>query len=72
MSEKIRFDGKEFEINTLSKIAKETYLSMQFAEDKLKELHNLKAIFQRATNSYVESLKKEVISKKAGLILDND
>lgn len=72
MSEKIRFDGKEIEINTLTKIAKEAYLSMQFAEDKLRELHNLMAIFQRATNSYVESLKKEVISKKAGLILDND
>lgn len=72
MSKKIQIDGKDLEIESLSKKAKETLLSIQFAENKMMELKNLNAIFQRAKNSYVDSLKKEMITKKAGLMLDND
>ena len=63
MSKKIQIDGKDLEIESLSKKAKETLLSIQFAENKMMELKNLNAIFQRAKNSYVNSLKKEMITK---------
>ena len=38
---------------------------------QLKELNNMLAILQRAKNSYVTDIKKEMISKKAGFIFED-
>ena len=68
MGQKIKFEGKEYELEKLSDQAKLTLTSMQFADIRLKELNNMQALLQRAKNSYVEDLKQEMLSSKAGLL----
>ena len=42
-----------------------------FTVMQLKELNNMLAILQRARNSYIAELKKEMISKKAGFVFED-
>lgn len=72
MAQKINVDGKEYEFEKLNESSKNHLASLQLVTQKLQELQNLQAIFQRAKMSYLESLKKEVISSKAGILLDDD
>ena len=66
MVQKIKLDDREYEVENLSDRAKATLGSLQFATTKMQELVNMKALLQRAKNSYAESLKREVLSRKSG------
>ena len=70
MSQKFQLDGIEHDVSSLSEKGKSTLLSLQFTAQKMKELDNMHALLQRAKNSYIDGLKKEMLAKKAGLILD--
>ena len=70
MSKKFKLDDKEYEIDDLSDASKKTLLSLQFTSQRLQELNNMKALLQRAKNSYVDGLKKEMLSNKAGYLFD--
>ena len=70
MSKKFKLDDKEYEIDNLSDASKKTLLSLQFTTQRLQELNNMKALLQRAKNSYVDGLKKEMLSNKAGYLFD--
>ena len=70
MSTKFKLDDKEYEIDNLSDTSKKTLLSLQFTTQRLQELNNMKALLQRAKNSYVDGLKKEMLSNKAGHLFD--
>ena len=70
MSKKFKLDDKEYEIDNLSDASKKTLLSLQFTAQRLQELNNMKALLQRAKNSYLDSLKKEMLSNKAGYLFD--
>ena len=72
MPTKINLDGKEFNIDHLSDNSKGIVALLQFSDQRITELTNLKALLQRAKNSYADSLRKEIISNKAGLLLDDD
>jgi len=72
MSEKIKIEDKEYKLDDLSDFAKSQVASLQFVETKIRETNNLKAILQRAKNSYVKELKTEIISSKAGLFIDEN
>jgi hypothetical protein len=72
MDEVIKIDGDEYEINSLTDQARATLTTIQFVDKKVNELTNMKALLQRAKNSYVDALKKEVLSNKIGLILDDE
>ena len=72
MAQKLKLDDKEYDVSDLSENARAQLTSLQFADEKLKELTNMQALLQRAKNSYVEGLKKEMISSKAGLLFDGD
>ena len=72
MGQKVKLDDKEYDVERLSDSAKDVLQSFKFTNRRLRELENMRAILQRAKNSYVESLKKEVISDKAGLLIGND
>ena len=72
MGEKFKLDDVEYEIDDLSSEGKMNLASLQFVSMREKELNNMKALLQRAKNSYVGSLKKEMLSNKAGLFLDDD
>ena len=72
MAQKIKLDNAEYEVDDLSDQAKKHIASLQFANTRLQELTNMRALMQRAKNSYVDSLKKEMLSNKAGLLMDDE
>ena len=72
MSQKIKLDNREYEVENLSDKAKATIASLQFATTKMQELNNMQALLQRAKNSYIESLRQEVVASKAGFLIGDD
>ena len=72
MDQKIKIDDKEYDIENLSDQGKATLISLQFVTERIQELNNMQALLQRAKNSYVESLKKEMLSSKAGFLVDDN
>lgn len=72
MAQKLKLDGKEYDVSELSEGAHAQLASLHFVDEKLKELKNMQALLQRAKNSYVEGLKKEMISDKAGFLFGDD
>ena len=71
MSQKIKLDDKEYDMSDLSENAKATLASLQFATQRIQELNNMQALLVRAKNSYVEGLKREMLSSKAGYLLED-
>ena len=71
MSQKIKLDDKEYDVSDLSENAKATLASLQFATQRIQELNNMQALLVRAKNSYVEGLKREMLSNKAGYLLED-
>lgn len=72
MVQKIKLDGKEYDIEDLSNNAKSTFELLQFVTERIQELNNMNALLQRAKNSYVASLKKEMLTTKGGLLFEQD
>ena len=72
MGQKIRIDEIDYDLDSLSEDAKASLLSLEFITKRVQELTNMRALLQRARNSYLESLKKEVISDKSGLLFNDD
>ena len=72
MADKINIDGEAFNIDDLSESALLNLTSLQFADQKITELKNLNALLQKAKVGYVETLKKEIISDKSGLLFNED
>ena len=71
MAQKIKLGDKEYDAANLSEQGKAVLNLLQFSTQKLQELNNMQALLQRAKNSYIESLKKEILSQKAGYLLDD-
>ena len=71
MSKKIKLGDKEYDVSGLSDKGKATLTSLQFVTQRLQEINNMQALLVRAKNSYLESLKKEMISNKAGYLLED-
>ena len=65
-----KLNEKEYSIADLSENARAQYESLVFVDTQLKELRNMQALLQRSKNSYLEDLKKEMLSSKAGFLLD--
>lgn len=72
MGQIIKLDDKEYNVENLSDEAKASLTLLRFADVRLKELTNMRALLQRAKNSYVDSLKKEMLSSKAGFLFDDE
>ena len=72
MGKKIKLEDKEYEVADLSEAAKTNLAALEFATSRMSELSNMRALLMRAKRSYMDSLKKEVISKKAGLLIEDE
>ena len=72
MSQKFTLDNIEYDVDTLDQSAKTKLVSLNFVLNKIQELTNMQAVLQRAKNSYVDSLKKEMLSNKAGFLFGED
>lgn len=71
MAQKIKLGEEEYEVENLSNQAKATVASLEFATARMQELSNMEAILQRAKNSYVKSIKQEMLSNKAGFLIED-
>ena len=72
MSKKIKIFDKEYDPGELSPEA-ETYLtSLQFTAARIEELTNMQILLQRAKNSYLDGLKKEMLANKAGYLFEDE
>lgn len=58
---KFKIDDKEYDLETISKQAKDHVLSLQAADAKLNELRRDTAITVTARNIYLKALKKELL-----------
>ena len=72
MGQKIKIEDKEYDVENLSDQSKATLVSLKFATTRMKELTNMQALLMRAKNSYVKSLKQEVLSSKGGFSFGED
>ena len=72
MGQKIKLDDQLYEVEKLSGQGKVTLASLEFVMAKMQELNNMQALLQRAKNSYIESIKQEMVASKAGFLLGND
>lgn len=71
MSQRIKLDNDEYDVSKLSDNGKATLASLQFVNQRIQELSNMQARLVRAKNSYAQSLKKEMLSSKAGYFLED-
>ena len=72
MGQKLKLGENEYEVENFSDQVKATLASLQFADNRIQELGNMQSLLQRAKNSYIDSLKKEMLSSKAGLLIGDD
>ena len=72
MVQKIRLDDMEYDVQNLSDTAKSNLISFKFATNRIEELSNITALLQRAKKSYMDSLKREMLSSKAGFNFSDD
>ena len=72
MTQKFKLDDKEYEVDNLSDKAKATVKSLQFTNNRLKDLKNMQALLWRSKKSYIEDLKRELLSNKAGFAFDDE
>ena len=72
MGQKIKIDDMEYDVDKIFDEARKHLISLQFTTSKLQELKNMQALLTRAKNSYMETIKKEILSEKAGFLLNDD
>lgn len=74
MAQKIDIDGQLYNIEeeNFSPEVKAKLALIQFSTRREQELTNMTALLQRAKNSYIESLKKEMLSQKSGFLFGDD
>ena len=72
MGRKIKFEDKEYEVEDLSDGSKAALASLDFVTKRIEELSNLQVLLQRAKRSYIDSLKQEILSKKAGFSFEDE
>ena len=70
MADKIKIGDNEYTTEDFSETGKTHLASLTFTMEKLQELSNMQALLQRAKNSYADSLKKEVLAAKSGIIIE--
>ena len=72
MSRKVKIDDVEYELDKLSGKAREAYKALQFVTNRIHELDNMRILLRRAKKRFMEDLRKEIISNKAGFLFDQD
>ena len=63
--------GKEYEVDDLSAQAKATIKLIQYTLKRMHELDNMQKLLQCAKNSYIDSIKKEMLTRKSGFLFED-
>ena len=72
MTTKIKIDDKQYDSDNLTEKGKVHLNYLQFTTARLEELTNMQALLQCAKNSYIDNLKKEMLSEKSGLLFGDE
>lgn len=72
VSGKIKLGDKEYDLENLNELEKQTLESLQFSVRRIKELKRMRILLQQAKKSYIDSLKREMLSGKAGYFFDDE
>ena len=65
------FEKKEYSTDQLSETGLNHLSFFEFTVNRMVELDKNRTLLQRAKNSYLSSLKSEILSNKSGLLLDD-
>ena len=60
MAQTIKIDDKEYDIDSLSDLAKDNLASLQFVRGELKKLQGQLAVYQTAERAYSDVVKREI------------
>jgi len=69
---KLKIDDKEYGIEDLSEKAKNILKSLQYSDQRLKELNQMLLFFKTSKHNSLTKLKKEMLSQKGGFSLDDN
>lgn len=72
MEKKFKLGDQEYDAANLSERGQSTLAHLNFTSVRIQELSNMQALLQRAKNSYVDQLKKEMLSSKSGFSFGDD
>lgn len=61
MSQRLRLDGVEYDLNRLSSAALQLVERLNFVQHRLHEIQNRRALLIRAKNAYIADLKDELL-----------
>ena len=69
--QKIKLDEKEYDVAKLSERARKITVELQNVTARIQESNNMIAILTKAKRAYIEGLKLEMLSAKAGFDFEN-
>ena len=72
MVSKISVDGEEYDVADLSEQAQKVFQNHRFTNKKLLELKQMEVVLQRAKNSYLRGIKREILQTKSGFSFDDE
>ena len=72
MAEKFKFGEKVYELDRLSEEVRGNVTMLKFVSERCGELEKNRVLLQKAKNSYLDNLKNEIISNKAGFLFDDN
>ena len=70
--QKIKLDNKEYDVAELSDRARKLTVELQTVTARIQETDNMIAILNKAKRAYIEELKSEMLSAKAGFNFGSD
>ena len=69
---KVSINSQDYELDKLSEKARVAIIQLEYIDKKFNNLSNMLALLENGRASYLERLKKEMLSKKSGIIFDQD
>jgi hypothetical protein len=67
MTGKVRIDGEDHDLSSLTEEAKAQLAMIQFGDAQIAELTNMQALLTRAKKSYIDGLEREIIKARTGV-----
>jgi hypothetical protein len=67
MTGKVRIDGEDYDLSSLTEEARSQLDSIKFADAQIAELKNMQALLTRAKKSYIDGLEREIIKARTGV-----
>ena len=71
MTGKVRIDGEDYDLASLSAEAQAQLAMIKFVDAQTAEFKNTQALLTRAKKSYIAGLEREIIKSKTGIALSS-